>query len=136
MARFLGRKLTRVDDWTLLHILWMVAVLTLLVSVTEVRTKSKAGFGSCFTFAFVLHVVIFDVGNFAAAWAGTFVLRDKLSPLLAASPGDILLAAFAYAFIGVFAFSFIISRMNVTFLDKGVLTIEDWTGKAAKPEAV
>jgi hypothetical protein len=57
----------RMDDWTLLHILWMVAALTLLISVIEVRTKSKAGFGSCFTFAFVLYVVIFDVGDFAAA---------------------------------------------------------------------
>lgn len=34
------------------------------------------------------------------------------------------------AFIGVFAFQSIIKNMNVTILDKGVLTIQDWIDKA------
>jgi hypothetical protein len=34
------------------------------------------------------------------------------------------------AFIGVFAFQSILKNMNITILDKGVLTIQDWLDKA------
>jgi hypothetical protein len=35
-----------------------------------------------------------------------------------------------HAFFGVFAFQGIMSNTNITFLDKGVLTIQDWIEKA------
>jgi hypothetical protein len=34
------------------------------------------------------------------------------------------------AFLGVFAFEAILQRINITFFDKGVLTISDWISKA------
>jgi hypothetical protein len=40
------------------------------------------------------------------------------------------LSPYLYGFLGVFAFSAIVSRINVTLFDKGVLTIDEWIGKA------
>lgn len=101
--------------------LWAIA-LTLLIALIEIPAKSKVSAKACYwNGPFPLYVVILALGNSVAA------LLASLVPL----PGPLVtFAAFFNGFFGVFAFQGVMSNTNITFLDKGVLTIEDWIAKA------
>lgn len=40
---------------------------------------------------------------------------------------------FWFAFVGVFGFEVLLQNINLTFADKGVLTISDWINEARDP---
>jgi hypothetical protein len=96
--------------------------LTLLIALIEIPAKSKVSAkASYWNGPFPLYVAILALGNSVAALLASLVPLP--TPLLA-------FAAFLNGFFGVFAFQGIMSNTNITFLDKGVLTIEDWIAKA------
>jgi hypothetical protein len=99
------------------------AVLTLLICIIEIPARSKAGFKACFlNWPFPVYAFILVVGNCVAT---------LLSSLFIKLPGQLIAySAFLSAFFGVFAFQVIMSNTNITFLGKGVLTIDDWISKA------
>ncbi len=98
-------------------------VLTLVVGLIEISYKSKASFKAClWNWSFPLYLAIFMLGNGVAT---------LLSFLFVKLPGQLAAyLAFLSAFFGVFAFQVIMSNTNITFLGKGVLTIDDWVSKA------
>lgn len=97
--------------------------LTLLISTIEVPGESKAGLRASWGNGyFWTYFAILMTGNSAAG-----VLSFAFLPL---SSGFDSFAPFLHAFVGVFAFQGIMSNTNATFLDKGVLTIDDWISKA------
>jgi len=107
----------------LFEALGFILVLTALISLIEIPSKSKAGWrASCGNGYFWMYFGILAIGN-AVAGLLSFVfvsLPPSLNPF----------APFLHAFVGVFAFQGIMSNTNLTFLDKGVLTIDDWISKA------
>jgi hypothetical protein len=108
---------------SLWYTIFFAAVFTLLISLIEIPNKSNAGLqASCQTWQFTLYLAIFTLGNGVAAILASliFTFPAKLASL---SP-------FLYAFFGVFAFEGVMSNTNITFLDKGVLTVQDWIEKA------
>jgi hypothetical protein len=118
-----GENTAMLQSTALLHTILFAVGLTLLISLIEIVSKSKTGFqASCWNWYFLLYFVILTIGNSVAAIFSSMVL--KLSSQLD------FLSPFLNAFFGVFAFEGVMSNTNITFLDKGVLTIQDWIGKA------
>jgi hypothetical protein len=98
-------------------------VLTLVISLVEIPAKSKMGPKACYwNGSFPLYLLILSAGNCVAALF--------CSQILTLSGQLVYFAAFLNGFFGVFAFQGIMSNTNITFLDKGVLTIEEWIAKA------
>jgi hypothetical protein len=98
--------------------------LTIVVSLVEIRTISKSSFKACVTGWFFLYFALLLVGNIAAAVFASYSFVSKIPVSLQN------LSPYLDGFLGVFAFSAVISRMNVTLFDKGVLTIDEWIGKS------
>jgi hypothetical protein len=101
---------------------WVVG-LTLLVSLIDIASRSKANLRSSSSGSpFLLYFGILGTGNCVAGILSFIVVQLPASLFLAGN--------FLHAFFGVFAFQGILSNTNITFLDKGVLTIDAWIGKA------
>lgn len=108
---------------SLLNTVLFALGLTLLISLIEIPNKSKTGLQASWRSGpFFLYFMVLAIGNAIAAILSsiTFQLPPRLSPL----------GSFMHAFFGVFAFQGVMSNTNITFLDKGVLTIQDWIEKA------
>jgi hypothetical protein len=132
----------------------LAAALSLLISVIEVRHQSKVRSVavSCRSIGFLLYFLVLLVGNVFTTWAAATIVSPYLGESQARGVNDdnshkpraeapknsegatVLrsagLSGFLYAFLGVFAFEAVLKRVNVTFVDQGVLTISDWINKA------
>lgn len=109
----------------LLSSVLLTTVSTLLITPVEIGFRAeKAGLRECVGSAFFLYALIFLVGNAVAALLASVLLADALPRTL------IFWFPFIWAFSGVFAFQGVISNANITLFGKGVLTIEEWIGKA------
>ena len=62
----------------IITVLWMATVLTCLVSVVEVSTKSKTRFACVLTLAYLPYLLLLLVGNLLAALSAWFFLREKV----------------------------------------------------------
>lgn len=101
------------------HASLTVIAFSLLVALIEISSKSKASWRQLIGTRFVFYVLILILGNIiATALAFTIPGPEQLPKWLWS------------AFIGVFGFQAIIQNINVTFADKGFLTINDWINKA------
>jgi hypothetical protein len=110
---------------TLIIALAIALVLSLLVVAIELSYEAKVSRPRAYLGgSFLVYLFIMAVGNSAATLLGSTIVSERLPPELARW------SAFFFAFFGVFAFEVIISRTNVTFFDKGVLTISSWISKA------
>jgi hypothetical protein len=101
--------------------------LTVLVSLVEIKQSSKSSFQACIAGWYFAYLGLLFTGNSVAAAFASYFIESKVPASLRASP---LALCALYGFLGVFAFSAIVSRINVTLFDKGVLTIDEWIGKA------
>jgi hypothetical protein len=108
------------------HLGWAItaAVITsLILAAVEIDREVKKTFICCLIPQSLFYALLLILGN-------------VISTLLAALPVrklDSSLAPYYWlfsAFFGVFAFETILKNTNVTVLDKGVLTIQDWIKKA------
>lgn len=98
------------------------ALLSLLISLIEIRFLSKAWLRSCVTGSAFFYLLILLVGNTATTSFAAATISGKF-------PG-LEYAWFWYAFVGVFAFEALLQNINLTFVGKGVLSINDWISKA------
>lgn len=108
------------------HLGWAIAIavaLSLVLAYIEITSEAKKPFRSCLVPQSFFYAVILTFGNVVTTLLSAAVV-SRLSPSLA--PFHFIFTAF----IGVFAFQSILKNMNVTILDKGVLTIQDWIDKA------
>jgi hypothetical protein len=113
------------------HFGWAITIaiaLSFVLAYVEIVSEAKKPFRSCIVAQSLFYALLLAFGNVVTTLLAVTVV-SKLSPNLA--PYYFLFAAF----IGVFAFQSILKNMNVTILDKGVLTIQDWTDKAKSAAA-
>ncbi len=127
----------------------LALLLTLIIGVIDVLYQSKLRNlrVCCGTIGFGLYLLVLIVGNVATTLVGHSLIEAYTAPpqsetvaketsAKSADPPRVAAAVFAAApwfwsaFLGVFAFEAILQRINVTFFDKGVLTISDWISKA------
>jgi hypothetical protein len=101
------------------------AIFSLLICLIEIKFLSKAWFKACITASAFFYLLILLVGNAATTLLAAATISAK-------SPAPLALGFkwFWYAFIGVFAFEALLQNINLTFVGKGVLSINDWISKA------
>jgi len=100
-------------------ILAAVAV-TLLITAIELPSRVKARLSACLNWSSFTYFLILALGNVA----GTFLAGSLIGTRLPQWP------MFWHVFFGVFGFEIVLKNTNITVFDKGVLTIEEWIGKA------
>jgi hypothetical protein len=93
------------------------------LAAIEISLEAKKPFRSCLVLQSFFYCCLLVFGNVVTTLLAG-VLVAKMSPNLA--PYYFIFAAF----FGVFAFETILKNTNITVLDKGVLTIQDWINKA------
>jgi hypothetical protein len=98
---------------------------SLLIASIEIIHHAKINIRFCFTFPALLYFILLTIGNICTTLAAATIIDNQFEHNL--FPGYIW---FWYAFIGVFGFEVIIQHINITFLNKGVLSINDWLTKA------
>jgi hypothetical protein len=119
----------------------LAAALSVVIGLIEVGSRAAVKrLPGWPTSAFLVYLVVLIVGNAATTMVAASVVQGFIeSPDAGAGDGAeagvlrrLLAAApwFWYAFFGVFAFEALIQRLNVTFFDQGVLTLNDWITKA------
>jgi hypothetical protein len=104
--------------WTAILI---VFVLSTVIACTEVRFRSQARFPVWLTSGLLLYVFALGVGNIVATVELSFLV--DLSEMGSWS-------ALMYAAGGLGAFHAVFNNLNVTYLDHGIIAIQDWTRKA------
>jgi hypothetical protein len=108
------------------HLIWAIVIaiaFSFLLAAIEIPSEAKKPFRSCIVPHFFLYCCLLIFGNVITTLLAA-VLVVKLNQSLA--PYFFIFAAF----FGVFAFETILKNTNITLLDKGVLTIQDWITKA------
>jgi hypothetical protein len=110
-------------DYSSIAILIALAF-TCLLAIIEVTTQSKAKPRECWSWSLAFYTAIMVVGNMVATLIASILLEGKLPVSL------LRWAPLFWAFLGVFAFQYILSHTNIRVFDQGVLTIQDWITKA------
>ncbi len=135
----------------------LMVFLSALICSLEVRHQSKVNTLSlCCTGAFAVYVAIMIVGNAATTVVAYAIVQSHATSIKTIEGGSGAVSAaptmsssttpsprlgittaegsdlswFWAAFLGVFAFESMLQRINVTFGNQGVLTINDWIAKA------
>jgi hypothetical protein len=103
----------------LIEALVLAAVLSILIALIEITSKSHAGVLRLLRGRFWLYLATLGFGNMVATLLASTTPPPEKFPLWLWS-----------AFIGVFGFEVLIQNINVTLAGKGVLTISDWINKA------
>ena len=114
------------DDFLWAFVIALIA--SVLLSVIQIPAQSKTSLRSCFVTQSLVYCVILCFGNVVTTILASLAVT-KLSPSL--KPYYYLLAPF----FGVFGFETILKNTNITMFDKGVLTIQDWIGRALNAAA-
>lgn len=99
-----------------------IAISSIIVAI-EVPSKAKSSLRAC-GLPTLLYLGIFVLGNALATLFAFYLLTDEILGPLAP------LRAFPAAFAGVFAFQGILTNTNISFLQKDVLTFENWVNLA------
>jgi hypothetical protein len=113
------------------HLGWAIAIaiaFSVVLAGIEIVSEAKKPIRSCLVPQSFLYLILLGFGNVITTLLATIPVA-KLDPSLASY--NFLFASF----LGVFAFQSILKNMNVTILDKGVLTIQDWMDKAKSAAA-
>ncbi len=108
------------------HLAWAIALavaFSLILAAIEISGEAKKPLRPCLISQSLFYSLLLMFGNVITTLLAA-PLVAKMSPSL--SPYYFLFAAF----FGIFAFETILKNTNVTVLDKGVLTIQDWIKKA------
>ena len=111
------------------------SLLSVLLSLIQIASQSKVYIvKSYFTVLLAFYVLIMIVGNVLTTLISASVIENyTTSASNGSEQGRILLVGplwIWYSAFGVFGFEALIQKMNITFFDKGVLSINDWITKA------
>jgi hypothetical protein len=101
----------------------LATALSALIGIIETRFQSKADLASCLNSAVLLYLLILMVGNATTTLAASSTLTA--AGIRFAGP-----EGFWWAVVGVFGFEAILQNLNVTFFNKGMLSINEWITKA------
>lgn len=115
-------------------------LLSSLIGFIEVKNNSDSDWKSCLTTSFFIYLTILSIGNTATTLTA-FSILSKSSNNNVENNSDttknnsrennsLELLWFWSAFTGVFGFEIMLKNINLTFSDKGVLSINDWINKA------
>lgn len=102
----------------------LTVAFTVLVVLIELTLKAPATFRACLTLPGLYYFLIALIGNAVATLLAYWQLDKRVDEAL--EPYSFLFASIA----GVFAFQGVLTNANITFLQKNVLTIDDWISKA------
>jgi hypothetical protein len=105
---------------------WAIVIaiaLSLVLAAIEISNESKKPLRSCLVAQSFFYCLLLTFGNVVTTLMATAIVT-KMDPNL--KPFYSIFAAF----IGVFAFETILKNINVTVLNKGVLTIQVWIDEA------
>jgi hypothetical protein len=108
------------------HLWWAIAVaiaFSFILAAVEISREVQKTLRCCLIPQSFLYACLLIFGNLVTTLFAA-VLVAKMNPGLAPYYW------FFAAFFGVFAFETVLKNTNVTVLDKGVLTIQDWMKKA------
>jgi hypothetical protein len=102
-------------------------LITCLLAFVEIIYQSKATVRACPSWPFAFYGLTLLLGNIIAAVLAAVSINSKLPTSFAGwSP-------IVDVFAGIFAFETVMRNTNISFFDKGILTIQDWIGKARDP---
>jgi len=113
------------------HLIWALAIavsVSFLLAAVEISADAKKPLRSCLVPQSFFYALLLAFGNIVSTLLAAVVVAAMPHSL---APYYFILAAF----FGVFAFETILKNTNVTVLDKGVLTIQDWIQKARRAAA-
>jgi glucan phosphoethanolaminetransferase (alkaline phosphatase superfamily) len=108
------------------HLAWAIVlavVFSVILAAIEISSESKKPLRSCLGTQSFIYCCLLIFGNVLTTLA-VCIPVSRMSPSL--SPYFFLFAAF----FGIFGFEAILKNTNVTILNQGVLTIQDWLKKA------
>lgn len=118
--------LVRVLDSTVfLSTIWWVLGFTVLIACIELIAKTSTSGKAILNISTLLYVGILFLGNLLAS--ALFLI--PFVEIITAKGNSQSYAPLA-AFVGVFSFEGVLSNVNITFFNKGILTIADWISKA------
>ena len=103
---------------------FVAAAFSVLIGIIEMRFQSKADLASCLNSAVLLYLLILLVGNTTTTLAASSTLPAAGIRFTAGPKG------FWWALVGVFGFEAVLQNLNVTFFNKGMLSINEWITKA------
>jgi hypothetical protein len=115
------------------YTLVFATLMTIAISLTAITTKSKASVRNSITAPYFVYLFFLEVGNAASSAASIRLFSDKvatIAPVARDSPVGSAVYGLFFAIVGVFGFSFVFSRINLTLAGKGILKLDDWTVKA------
>lgn len=115
-------------------------LLSALIGFIEVKNNSDSDWKSCLTISFFIYLIILSIGNTATTLTAFSILSKPSNNMVennsntkknnATESNPLELLWFWSAFTGVFGFEIMLKNINLTFSDKGVLSINDWINKA------
>jgi hypothetical protein len=106
----------------------IAVLLSLVVSMIQIPTRSRTGLRSCLVIQSLVYWIVVAFGNVVTTILASAAVTKLPSGL---APYYFLFCAF----FGVFAFEAVLKNTNVTMFDRGVLTIQDWIEKALNAAA-
>lgn len=114
------------------------SILTIILAIVQIASDSKTtNLNGILTLSFLLYVVIMAFGNAVTTLISAGIIDHFLADTPQQDSGikqQFLIGPIWiwYSFLGVFGFEAIIQNINITFFDKGVLSISDWLTYAKK----
>ena len=112
------------------------AVLSLLLTFIQITVDAKTNnIRGILTLSFIFYSLIMIFGNTITTLASASIIDNFFSESSGNEEKEITLSGPAwiwYSTLGVFGFEAIIQKINITFFDQGVLSINDWLTKAKK----
>lgn len=105
-----------------IHAVLFALVFSVLLVAIELGRATGSALVSHIRSSVIVYLLIIALGNTITTLLASATLAEQLPQTLR--------NGFGFAAIGVFGFEFILKNLNVTFSDKGVLTISDWITKA------
>lgn len=113
------------------------SILSLLLAFIQITTDAKTSdVRGLLTLSFVFYALIVIFGNIITTLASASIIDNYFSVSYDSVGGNQIILSeptwIWYSTFGVFGFEAIIQKINITFFDQGVLSINDWLTKAKK----
>lgn len=112
------------------------SVLTILLALIQISTDSKStDLRGILSLSLVFYILVMMIGNVITTLTSASIVNSYMTKKTDADGTQIFLIGpiwIWYSFFGVFGFEAIIQKINITFFDQGVLSINDWLTKAKK----
>lgn len=114
------------DIFIAITLTFFLSVVIYVIDLTSSSERSRIR--PLFSFSPVIYFLILFLGNVTSTLVtASFITADETTQRILLFQSN---SWFWYSVIGVFCFEAIIQNINITYSEKGVLTISDWISKA------